>query len=507
MKYFKLLTTVLGLLGIVFFLVNCDNETKKPDKPLVENSFHAKPFPQDLGIPGFTFPTDSNTVNTWIRDNDQASIMNHGWGIWTGLTKETNQSYKGQSLRVFETWLTPGDIKSILDSQKVNSKFEEIHLLRELGDLEELRQFHGSSDNDVLGFVKYDPNAARYALDNKIFWKSTLDKMLSEQQGEKNTNRKIPNFPDKSITLKPVFTVLSSDDLVDGRYFPMKAWTGPPPADSTRYNTEGFGSDRWPNAFYIDIKNEGQGSGEYCNSGWTTDTKEISSKCAVEPSITYNVNDFIHFRIDEAYAKENKGSKVGDYAILLAMHVASRENTRWTWQSFWWSIDPDNPYLPSSKAIADARPAQLQGAPRHYGMTQAYSMVLPAQPEIGGESVGSSIYAFNPHLEAGFDNLTFIENYTAEELKNNDFKKIVAKVLSRKGIEINDVGVKTNCMSCHILASYDQNVNYKLGNDNGANAQLPYSANAYYSLEDSIFTDRLKLDFAWSVLGNLELNK
>ena len=84
------------------------------------------------------------------------------------------------------------------------------------------------------------------------------------------------------------------------------------------------------------------------------------------------------------------------------MHVAGREIARWTWQTFWWTPTPDDPQAPSSQAIAGLRPAQLAGAARNYAMSVAYDMTIPGQPNVGGQNVGSAIYAYNPYLEARF---------------------------------------------------------------------------------------------------------
>ena len=81
---------------------------------------------------------------------------------------------------------------------------------------------------------------------------------------------------------------------------------------------------------------------------------------------------------------ENQGNpmtaKPGDIVILVGMHVTSRENTRWTWQTFWWAPDPLNPPAPSSKAVAAHKPKALTGAPAHYAMAITYYMVNPKEP-------------------------------------------------------------------------------------------------------------------------------
>ena len=167
------------------------------------------------------------------------------------------------------------------------------------------------------------------------------------------------------------------------------------------------------------------------------------------------------------------------------MHVSTREITNWTWQTFWWSPTPDLPKLPSSKAIANMRPKALQGAPRHYAMAVAYYMVNPNEPYDGDNIIGSPNYAFNPYLEAGFgpsvfnDSLSFVQT-TKEKIPTY-------------------AGVRTNCMSCHRMASANPNAL-----DKKINSITPYVGNAFISRSDPIFNKQLLLDFAWSIQGNID---
>jgi hypothetical protein len=209
----------------------------------------------------------------------------------------------------------------------------------------------------------------------------------------------------------------------------------------------------------------------------------------IKPDVTYPVTHFIHFKVQDAAnvdaintrAKRRNPAapelQVGDFAVLVGMHVTSREITRWTWQTFWWQPDPDNPPLPSSKAIADDRPDQLKGAPKHYAAALAYSMVLPEQPITGGRNTGESVYGYNPYLEAGFDPTV-----------------LPASIPGKSGGNVvpNNVGVQTNCMSCHAMASYVQ------GGKTPLDGTL-YTGDRYVDLQGPLFRGHLKTDFLWSI--------
>jgi hypothetical protein len=170
------------------------------------------------------------------------------------------------------------------------------------------------------------------------------------------------------------------------------------------------------------------------------------------------------------------GAAAGDYAVLVAMHVAGREIARWTWQTFWWSPTPDNPQLPSSQAIAALRPAQLTGAARNYAMALGYDMTTPGQPNTGGQNAGNAVYAYNPYLEARFGPANLPDSEPGSDPNGQP--------------SANSSGVNCNCMSCHIRANYNPN--------NLATAPR-YSGARYTDLNDTQFAGTLQVDLLWSL--------
>ena len=453
-KRFPRILMMLALV-VTFFLIGVGSVQAQNIKPV--------PLP-DPGIPGFKFPTNKYRIRKWIKNNNQTEINKHAWGIWTALTQETDQTYDGQNLRVFETWLTPKDILAGKGNRKTP---------RPLGRFRQLT--HGDSDTGgeetVLGFVKYNPAAARHIIDYNLLSKSTLDAML--QKGDK----KIPRFSKTAISLKPVFQPIAQGDLVEERYYQMAAWPGP--GKPLPGKARPFPSTDWDQCVWIDIKNEGKGKGSV--------DKDCDAS-SIPPDTIYNVSDLIHFTLTAKEANllnnPSNGQKPkhpyaeGDFSILQGMHVTSKEIPRWTWETFWWTPNPDKPHFPSSSAIAQDRPDQLQGAARNYAVASAYSMKYPPQPKTGGKNEGNSVYAYNPWLEAGFSssNLPDSESgtYNGNPVPNN-------------------VGIQTNCMSCHSQANY-QTV---------ATANAPnYTGDRYVDLNSSQFDGTLQVDFLWSIPGN-----
>ena len=417
-------------------------------------------FPQ-VSIPGFNFPEDSLAVNNWVRTSNTEKIYQHGWGIWTGLTTETNQYIPGDKrpLRVFETWLTPEEIVDSIKNVPVRrSNRANLKTPNQLG--------HFVSDQETVNdsiheSVSYSPGAASFAINNKIFMATTL-----LDYAKKENRKEVPFFPPNAITIKPVFKVLASS--TGKTKFNIAAWSGP------NDKLAGFPEQDWGSQITVDV-----------------------SEGAISDGTTFNVDDFINYKLNDEDVfyfnkefTENSGNKstaqAGDYAILVGMHVGTREITNWTWQTFWWDSNPDNPALPSSKEIADLKPRALRGAATNYSMAVAYYMVNPNEPYEGSNITGQPNYAYNPYLEAGFGPGTF--NDALSYVKTPEGKKINTYA-----------GTRSNCMSCHRMASINPDA---LSSSN--TSVTPYVGNSYVSRTDSLFKDQLLLDFAWSIQGNLD---
>jgi hypothetical protein len=437
--------------------------------------------------PSMVFPTSETTINKWVYGGDVKAMYQHSWQIWAGLTQVVGV-VDGAPVRAFETWATTSNMlyrtnAGLTLAEAAKAPTPSAPPVLELGIP---RQFRGMvkerklkllsreevakskvGDTNIFVSVAYNPPAAKHAISNKLLLQSTLDTLL------KNGYTEIPNFPNNAITIKPVYKVIPKN-TPNGIYtFP--GWPGTPtPAVS-------FPESNWNSCVYVDINGSGPGG------------NSIDAGCKGRSAQnTFFLNNFIHRKLtqqDAQYLKSQLGlnAVAGDYAILVGMHVTTRETKRWVWQTYWWSANADKPYTPSSSAIAAARPVKyLDAAAQHYAMAVAYSMVAPAQPIIGGKNVGASVIAYNPHLEAGFDPSTF---------------QIVRDI---NGTINNKYGVQTNCMTCHNLALYNPKTNYSV--DGGANRETPYGSDYYMSLTDPTFNGTLKLDFAWSILGVLELD-
>ncbi len=481
MKNKNLKWGIMSALFVCPLFQSCDKTKETTKDVVVTKETKIKPVPlANLGIPGFQFPEDSVKIYEWLSKKDTTSITQHAWGIWAGLTANTSEVYAGDSLLVYETWLGAGDLASLSQDGKKEggcdvtkttrqslvrpSQFAHAHLAM-LGARQDL------IDDSATLFVStsYDPNAACFATQNLIFNQSVLN-----TYGVKNGIGKTPPFPNNAITTKPTYFIGKQSDAL----IRIPSWPGPPnPAKP-------YDSDVWNTYVYADVNNSQPAGKQIVPCTGKATPEQIKAA-------TCNLSDFIYYKIDSAAAqyinKQQQGSgetvNAGDLAVLVCMHVATKEISNWTWQTFFWSANADAPFSPSSAFAASLRPKQLQGAAAHYAVSTAYAMVWPNQPITGGTNKNvTPIIGYNPYLEAGFGPSTFAG---VPNQMNPKFK----------------FGVETNCMSCHALAAYDPSKTI-------ANQPFPYSADQYIDMSDKkLFNNKVQLDFAWSILANVDSTK
>ncbi|ASP22190.1 hypothetical protein ANTHELSMS3_03565 [Antarctobacter heliothermus] len=463
---------------------------------------------QDFGVdmpaepaPGIVFPTAEEEINSWIyaQPQNSAAIHGHAWGIWAGLTNPVDG--EGAFARVtYQTWLTKANVIAVFTGKEPQSHFQ-------LGESSQMFR-HGLVDGfladaasekkdgtepkanaagiivnaDVLENVAYSPPSASYLLETGTGKPEVLDRLLAD--GDK------VQFPDNAVNVKPVYKLITEERLTDwtdadGRtrkLYAFTAWPGVP--DLTNWTPDmkegGYPETLWQQCVYVDMDLKGP----------TTSTGvDVNCKSPGAGNI-YSIDDFIAVDLkaqNAAFVNKTTGETEeigGDgpaIALLVAMHVTSRETTQWTWQTFWWEADAAHPNTPSSAAIAAARPSPLTSQAAHYAMAPAYSMLVPAQPLVGGKNVGELVTAFNPYLEAGFGTPIIS---IMETVQTPDGKGAWTTTTT-------DMGIQTNCMTCHGLAAWG---------GRGSN----YAANFYVPRDYWVFDTALDVDFAWSVeaIGN-----
>jgi hypothetical protein len=430
----------------------------------------------DPHIPGFRFPESAATLVGWVHDlgNDPSAaaasaaferLHQHGWGLWTALTAETAQRRDGRALRVFETWTGPEEIADPAEPPGRLRPFPPFQPGR-LGAGPRLTVTDGPGGGmagAVIGFVAYDPSAAEHIRRQHLLSAAALNRLLEAGEAQ------VPPFPSTALATKAAYQVLSASQLVAGRYYALKVWSGPPAAP------QAWDPAKWSGCVWIDLQDGGLGRGGIDGVG----APDGSSRTA---ATTYPLSRLIHhpLSVDEASALNRAlpaaSASPGDPAVLVALHVAGREMTRWTWQTFWWTPRPEDPSPPSSPDIAALRPDQLQGPARNYAMALGYDMSSPGQPVTGGRNTGLSSYVYNPWLEARFGPADLPDSQPGRDPAGQ--------------VAPNDCGVESNCMSCHSRANY---------NPRRLATAPRYAGARYVDLADPQFAGTLQLDFLWTL--------
>ena len=440
----------------------------------------------DPHVPGYRYPESQDTILKHVNEGDDKWITRHAWGLWTALTTPVLPG-----VLVYETWDSP-DSGSIISPGKLGGGAAQIRHR-----LQRPRQFHGrafakeaaatanaaalpSTSNQVLVTVNWSPEMVDDVKKNDLLSSAQLQKLLTGGTAAIALNN-------LSITLKPTYLWLGAPLLAGGRYYQLSTWPGP------NENPGGFPSNLWGQCVWVDTRDNGKGSGTGATDG--TCSADGGSRT---PATTYGLANFIHFKLTKTEAEDWKTEGInvtvngkayqptaGESVILAAMHVGTREMTEWTWQTFWWQPDADNPPAPSSKTIAEARPAQLRGAARHYAQCAAYQMVTPNQPVTGGSGTEPWL-CYSPYLEAPFTNQV-TPAHPQPDLP-------ASAPWTYKGTTYNlNLGVQTNCMSCHLQAAYPQNP-----------SAPQYTADQYIDLNSPEFKGFLQMDFAWSIVDNVK---
>lgn len=436
-------------------------------------------------IPGFNFPENPDTINSWINDPsftngyDSASIYKHAWGIWAGLTAPTTEVLGGDSLLVYETWLGLNEVRqAIIDNKSCEmgykrsgrapltspKQFEHGGLLShslKSGNTDKAVKLTNNS-TPASGFwvtVSYSPDQACHAISQKVFKQSYINSFYKVNQVAG-----IPDFPTKSISIKPAYLVFPETATL----LQMPVWTNAP-SPATAINAFG-GEPTFTQFVYVDVNNA-----QAPNKAIVPVYKNTTNTDSVN-NATCNLTDFINFRVDQKMANfmnaqdsiqglNGAGKAVaGEIALLVGMHVNTKEITNWTWQTYYWTPNPSNPGSPSSKLAARTMPAQLKNTVAgHYAANAAYVMTTPNN---NATIDAGPMFGYNPYLEGGFGPSTFpvVNHYNPTYT----------------------YGMQSNCMSCHALA---------IPSPQGAYTTDQYidTTNQYY------FSNQVQLDFAWSI--------
>lgn len=408
--------------------------------------------------PGFDFPADKRLLEQYRAQPNVAAQRIHAWNVFAGMTQPTPD----KKFAVFETWFSEDETfapgASNLRSRGATMPMPRFTLPRQFGASRGPRDATTTAEpgSAVLSFVLYNFAGYNHVRTNRLFLGSVLDNLAKNGAFDVKVpqSRMLPPFPPAAVALKTVWWPVAKDKISA-----MPIWdpeTNPPLAAGNSLGT-------WSRFVGVDAMRKATvPAGETADVTFAGQIKKNShivglanfhSRILEERDVVDAVNnDTLLAQV--AKASFGRDLAVGDFAVLAAIHVTTKEIDDWVWATFWWHDRPgDGPF-------AQNRVGSLNGPWRNYLMDVAYDLNLPAEKDGGPKA------AFNPWLEARF----------ADGGHGGG-------------------GVVSNCMNCHNRASWPNREQCPIPNQ----CFLPvYRGNPDF--EDPAFAPgRLRTDFLWSI--------
>lgn len=413
-----------------------------------------------------SFPATADEVQSWIDSLDLPSIRAHGWDLWESI----NTPVDTIGTPAWETWYSGHELFELGPTARDRSSAGR--------DFETPAQFHANSSpgfalpapvpsERVTAFNRYTAALANAIWGLGLNEVATLNAINAEFDANNTptAERKIAAGPidPQSIALKPVFQFISGSEPTVIPY-----WAG----IATQATTDLANPE--PHTWRQGVVVDPTGTLDVGSTvSMPVNDEPPAPRLVVPLSAFYtvlltqdDVDNFSKFALESGddLGENNQGDpgsvaamvKVGNIAVLVAMHMTTKEIDNWTWQTFWWANSPDDPFYGAD------RPDSIPAPWSNYNMQTAYFMVVPPDSE-----TGEPYTAFNPYLET---NLT-------------------GTVSLDPARSVYWTGVDTNCMSCHRMAAWSQN----------APNSPAYRPGGQIDPGDPAFEGYTKLDFLWSL--------
>jgi hypothetical protein len=428
-------------------------------------SITPKPIPS-----GYHFPTPAPVITAWIASGNTKAIRQHGWDLWAGMSVDSKETFNGKSLPIWETWygteelFTPqagaaaggATALALTKENRVPGRaFIAPHQFSHMTlKMKGKGGIPGPPAVQVVSFNKFDPKAAEFIVaphpgpGGAMFHYNSGTSLTALNTAWPAATpadlRTTADFPAYAIELKPVMGLVSQTGLT-----PTPLWKGP--SDAT--NATNPSPDTWKTCVLIDPAPKAKGA---LRPATPTEVKGANPApgLACQTYLYGPLSLLYSFRMSAAEAAaftkaQQTPATAGDYAVLNAMHVNSKEIPLWTWQTFYWQPGADTPNgFPGSKK---GMPTTVKAPWNNYAMCAAYSQTTtPA-----GETMQ---VCFNPYLE------------TATTIP---------------------AGITSNCMSCHGVALVP-----------GASANYPpsYIQPIRFFTDPTYYTPSItRTDFSWAV--------
>ena len=438
---------------------------------------------QDLPASRFGYPVPESTLLAYVLDGDQARVRRHAWDLWAALTSPSDSIVDGQRLPVFETWYSIDEVYNAKGRAGVDRRAMR-HPFKAPSQSAIANGARGGAPAGLMSFVKLNQASAGFIWDNKYHLTPTLARLNAkfDAQGTATVERSVNPFPANAAALKLVFWLFKNPRSAQSEQglTALPVWDPaypPPPGGVPPMHTT------WTNAVAVDpagrhpegtlVQVNVNGSVDKPNLTWAptvslsrfyahrlTDAQDVADAAVYMTMMSSAAGEQERFVTNAGQTPE-----LGDWIVLLGMHVTTKEIGDWAFQTFWW--------MPQARTgpFASDRPASVRPPFDNYLMCTAYSTVSPKGPD------GALPICFNPYLET---DLGATKPYAM------DGKTYPPDPMA---------GTRANCQNCHRRAAYpafDPNIPWA--------ADMGHVYNdGYRPPSDAYFAKLLKVDFMWSV--------
>ncbi len=457
--------------ALLFFGIACAPAPQTPKLETTTNGITPEPIP-----PGFDFPANRAALQKLVNDNDVAAMRTHAWKVWAGMTTASTSSLPpGNTLPVWETWLASGQTFTSPPTERPGPQTTPPREFVAPSQSSHLGLPVPAEENLVVGFNKFDPEMVAYlwaahpgpGSPPDYFYTSKTSLTSLNDAWPPNTpiiDRKVTDAPARAMEIKPVMLWVDSQQLTA-----LLFWQGPTASTDTNctgltipqiLDTSNFAQvenchpspNTWTHCVLIDPTVTTTSLVAATQAQFNSAIKSQAPGCTDFNNALYGgLNMLYNFPMSAAEAADfNKlqggSASAGDFAVLMAMHINTKEIIDWTWQTFWWQGDRNPPQnYPGSR---DGMTSNVNTPWSYYAMCTAYSQTT--QPN----NMGTMRVCFNPFLETS------------------------------KGIPD---GVQSNCVSCHGTATASGGVGYP------ANYSQPIDFGG------SSFQGHTRTDFSWAI--------
>lgn len=456
-----------------------DPDPPVPDEVETGGAIVPQPIP-----PGFDFPGNRDAIQELADSNDTTAIRTHSWHLWAGMTTDSKSSFNDVVLPIWETWCGTVETfgKTCGELERPSRHFAAANQIKDIArHLPEVAASlgDGAESTQVVSFNKFNPSMANYVAtphpgpggveydySGKTQGKTIADLNNAWPEDTPEADRKVAETPyDQAagiaaMELKPVFLLVKATGLT-----PVPFWQGP--SDSTNPGTPTPNTWKtcvlfdpsqpdWEPGFTLqDATPEQIAEGQANLGDLSCETYKYAPLGAIYHAELTDPSEAEAFNAAQATAPPDEAQKLkaaaGDYVVLTAMHVSTKEIVDWTWQTFWWQAGENPPTGDHVVGGIENMTDDVVNEWRTYAMCTTYLQT---------EGVGSSEMnvCYNPYLETAF------------------------------GVA---AGLESNCMSCHGQAIVGGNPGYPSSYD----TPIDFNSGPY-------FAEATSTDFSWAVQGH-----